>query len=209
MPRFRITSLIVLVALTAVAMAAFRLATDIAVRSVSTVTLTLLALGVLGVVVRRGSPTFVGFAFFGCAYVSVVYPEPLRRLADRYLITIMLVDTLAEQVHPAGAVPFSLKLSNDRSMKQIIDVTDYDQLTEQWSSDQEFRDHLTGYDYDALRTYLDQLSPLAAHRRAAFRRQRNARLIDDSLSALAVGLVGAMAGKVLALPRRHLPTGTA
>lgn len=203
MPRFRIISLIALVAGIAAVMGAFRASTDLAAKSVTTVTLLLLATGTLGVVVRRGKAAFLGFVMFGGGYTLLVYPNVIRPWAADYLVTVTMADLLAEQFHPLIVAP-PLPILSPNLRARIVNINDHDALANRFYTDEAFRAQMNGYDHDAMSAYIGQYSPIAQKRKDGLRRQTNARIICDSVCILTMGFVGALLGRGLSASERPI-----
>lgn len=88
MRRFTLRTTLALIALAALGMAAMRVASPLMVQAAFSAMMGALAVGLIGMIVWRKEPAWVGFAVFGWLYASLTFMPPMKdEFANRLLST--------------------------------------------------------------------------------------------------------------------------
>jgi hypothetical protein len=208
MKRISILGLMAVVALLGVGLAAMRDGSALAENAASLGLFLALGLGLIGAIVRRGSPAWVGFTVLAGAYTLTSYvPESeggaisrgMQVACDRFgLDTFLnaLTDRLYEMPAEPSRRPFAVMTGPNGEMlrqegSRVVPLTDLE-LAE-------------------LRSYEARRRAYASWYATTRSRRERAVEIGHVLTALLLGGVGSLAGRLLAIPnpspREPAPAG--
>ena len=192
MPRFRITSLIVLVALVAGGLGAMRIGTEVLARSFTTLSMVAMLVGLTGALVIRKA-AWIGFAVFMVGYARAAPVGPRDGNLGNFAIKNM-----AEALHPSRTTrpvrpnvdPLFVPLTGSSLERHFLEE-DLDNSAMLSISSKSVAEKLTIKDYQKqLRFYLDE-DDLAKPR------QQHSITIGNACIALILGWVGAIVGRSL------------
>ncbi len=196
MPRFRITFLLVLVA---VGLGAMRVASDAVERIVMTLLIFAILLGSTGALVRR-TGSWIGFAAFTSSYFLVVLLF-LGNHNNFDLITFT-VTTVAERLHPTDfEKPARPKVNAghldtlaDEDASNIRPISHRDVLKMDYDADVP---GLTASEQALMKDYQARINTYNERRAEARSRESTAETIGDLFATRILGWIGAIVGRLL------------
>jgi len=198
---FSLAFLMALIGVIAVGLAAMRHGSLPAIRATFTLTFLMLLIGLLGAIVRRGEPAWIGFALFGWSFVLLTYVPAVQTDFGIYFPAAPLCQDLAARLHPpAGPAPNPPDL-NTQFMVAIHDITNVT-IPGFLEKHDPRRASLSPAEEEALDAYIDQLKNYKAQVSAIDIRRTYAQEIGQRLFVLVFGLAGAFLGRALAASRR-------
>jgi hypothetical protein len=183
--RFTLSSLIVLVAVLGLGMAAMRSGSDLAKRLVFNVMLASLFIGLLGALVSRGG-AWVGFSLFGWGFAALTFVPPIRDTFGARLFTTNLAEQAIDRIY--GLPPDSDPDTLERALHANpgMSTPEFKRLLDRLDSQRMSRDKL----FQPIRY-----------------KYSNSIEVFRIISVLVFALVGAVLGRLLS-PRRA-PAGDA
>lgn len=187
MGRFTLASLLIFVGLIAVGLAALRDASEWTARTTFTVTLAVLAIGLVGAIVRRRRAAWVGFSVLGWGYFLAAFAPGLKDEIAPFLLTSPALEAIFERLHHVPPLPPELGDGLDN-----VHGFPYTKIVNglQFSLSPEEVQLVQGHQ-KRVRAHHQRMFGLTDE----FRRSRR---IGHSLLCLIAGLVGALAGRLLA-----------
>lgn len=189
----------VFIGLFAGGLAAARSGSDLAEQAVYTLVLLVLGIGLLGAIVRRGEPAWLGFALFGCGSFMLSTSLPLidADFGPR-LIWTELSTRLAVELHPVPrfltppTVPASLRQMDPGPLSQVRPGDPY------WST-------LASSQREELLAYQRAIAINRAAMALTDSGRRNATDVLESMVTLACAIAGSIIAPILAAPRQSTP----
>ncbi|HEU5117490.1 MAG TPA: hypothetical protein VFT74_12670 [Isosphaeraceae bacterium] len=194
MTRYSILSMMMVVALVCLGLAAMRDGSAVAENMASLSLFLALCLSLLGSIVRRGSPGWVGFTVLAGGYTATFYlPEHDPSVTSRGLHVArqrfgldtclnMLIDPLYEMPADPSPLPYQIVTRSDGAMRKLIDNLSVP---------------LTELETAEAKMYLTQKRAYQSWYSSTSSRRRRAAEIGHLMIALSFGAVGSLAGRLL------------
>ena len=207
MPRFRITSLIVLVALIGGGLGAMRYASEFMTKGFTSVLTVAMLVGLTGaIILRRGA--WIGFAVFIVGYAgpfSIPYVE--NDLGE------LLITNIAEGFHPnkiarPSRPTFSSPYLPPRVVSMAIESSELEAINDRPMLEADLGDDQVSHTDSELKTlkvYQSDLKLYHEKARLSKPRQDNAIMVGKACLALVLGWIGAIVGQSLEERRLSSP----
>jgi hypothetical protein len=194
MNRYTLASVLALVGVLAVGLAAIRDGSHLADKVVFTLVLAALSVGLLAAIVLRRDGAWTGFSLFGWGYALLAFVPPINAEIAPHLLTTTPIDDLVTRLHSFRRAEPSPPALNSRFIERIGGLENVPTLSKINHS----RSLLSPSEEKALDAYQDQFYNFCVQRWAAEEKEVNARRIAHALLTLLLALVGAGLGRALA-----------
>jgi hypothetical protein len=194
--RFNLASLLALIGVLALGLAAMRDGSDLVERIIFTLLLVVLFAGLVGAIVRRRAGAWAGFAVCGWGYSFIAFIPAVNEEVAPHLLTMKPLNDFVARLYPQETPP-ALPTLNSNFMQTVGDVVDLQLAMKNNLS----RALLSPTEQQALDSYSGNLQTYLTRRDSIEQRVANALRIGHSMLALAFALVGAVLGRVLGARR--------
>ena len=188
--RHSIGRLMAIIGLMAIGLAAMRDGSPIITRVFFTATLTTLALGLLGAIVRRGEPSWVGFTLFGLGFLAINNSIGPSFGSDGMLVSGDLIQSIITRLHqdiPRPEIPL-INLPSNLS---------YDQIRTLQPSTSGVYATLSPAEKKILADFQAVANAGSVNKLSTTERRFHASTAAEAMLALLIGAMGAVAAELL------------